>query len=91
MMLVLLLCSGFAFACSKLELEIRGNLAFKLHKFGLDLLKVVSDCVDLAQHALVKIMRSLLPCLIRPLDLSVEFKSLFLFHCQDFPRCFKSP
>ena len=63
MMLVLLLRSRFAFACSTLEFESRGSLACKLHKFGFDLLIwVVSDCVDLVQHALVKIMRSLPPC-----------------------------
>ena len=62
MMLVLLLQWRFVFACSKPEFESRGKLLFKLHKFGFDLLKVVSDCVDLGQRALVKIMRSLLPC-----------------------------
>ena len=53
-------------------------MAFKLHKFGFDLLKVVFDCVDLGQHALVKIIRSLCPVLVRPLDLSVEFNSVFV-------------
>ena len=38
--------SRFAFACSKLEFENRGNFAFKLHKFGFNILKVVFDCVD---------------------------------------------
>ena len=61
-MLVFLLRSRFAFECSKLEFVSRCKLVLKLHKYCFDLLEVVSDCVDLDQHALVKIVRSLPPC-----------------------------